>query len=180
MSLDPCLNSQKWAPGTWQGKKEKWHLLSLSSVILSNPFNSHNSPRTWYYCFRNTEDWAPKNWSSQSVVLEKTLESLLGCKEIKPVNPKGDQPWIFTGRADAKAEALILWPPIVKSRLIGKYSDAGKDWGQEKMGATDDEIVGWHHQLNGYESEQTPGDSAAQGTWPATAHGFARSPRLRD
>ena len=90
--------------------------------------------------------------------LEKTLESLLDSKEIKQVNPKGKQPWIFTGRTDA--EAPILWPPDVKSQLTGKDPDAGKDWGQEEKGTTEDEMVGWHHQLNRHEFEQSPGDSA--------------------
>ena len=89
---------------------------------------------------------------------EKTLESPLDCKAIKPVNPKGNQPWIFIGRADAEAEAPILWPPNVRSQLIGKDPDAGKDWEQEK-GVTEDEMVGWHHRLNGYGFEQTLGDS---------------------
>ena len=90
------------------------------------------------------ESWALKNWCFQTVVLEKTLESSLDCK-IKPVNPKGNQPWIFTGRTDSKAEAPIFWPPDAKSLLIGKDPDAGKDWGQEK-GAKEDEMMGWHHQ----------------------------------
>ena len=85
------------------------------------------------------------------VVLEKTLESPLDSKEIKPVNPKGNQPWIFTGRTDAEAEAAILWPPDVKSWLIGKDSDAGEDWGQEEKGVTEDEMIGWHHRFNGHE-----------------------------
>ena len=85
-----------------------------------------------------------------TVVLEKTLESLLDCKEIQPVHPKGDQSWVFIGRTDAEAETLILWPPHVKSWLIGKDSDAGRDWGQEK-GMTEDEMAGWHHQLDGHE-----------------------------
>ena len=96
------------------------------------------------------------------MVLEKTLESPLEGKEIKPVNLKGNQPWIFIGRADA--EAPTLWPPDGKSRLIGKYPDVGKDWGQEEKGATEDEMVGWHHQLNGHESDLTPGDTEGQGS----------------
>ena len=83
------------------------------------------------------------------MVLEKTLKSPLNGKEIKPVNPKGNQPWILTGRTDAKAKAPILWPLDIKSRLTGKDSDAGKDWGQEENGMTEDEMGGWHHQLNG-------------------------------
>ena len=95
------------------------------------------------------------------MVLEKTLESLLDCKEIKLVNLKRNQPWIFTGRTDA--EAPILWPPDLKSLLIGKDPDAGKDWRQEEKGVTEDEMVGWHHWLNGHEFEQTLGDTEGQG-----------------
>ena len=107
------------------------------------------------------EGWAAKNWHFQIVVLEKTLASPLDNKEIKPVNPKGNQHWIFMGRSDAKAP--VLWPPDVKSQLIGKDPDAGKDWGQEEKGMTEDEMVGWHHWLNGQEFEQTQGDSEGQG-----------------
>ena len=108
------------------------------------------------------EGWALKKWCFRTVVLEKTLESPLACKEIKPVNPKENQPWIFVGKTDAEAEVPIIWPPDVKSQLIGKFSDAGKDWGQEEKGTTEDEMVGWHHQLNGYEFEQAPGDSRGE------------------
>jgi len=97
------------------------------------------------------------------VVLEKTLESPLDCKEIKPVNPKGNQPWIFIGRTDAEAEAPIFWPPDVKSRLIIKDPEAGKDWRQEEKRKTEDETVGWHHWLNGHEFEQALGDGEGQG-----------------
>ena len=90
------------------------------------------------------------------VMLEKTPESPLDSKEIKAVNPKGNEPWIFIGRADA--EASILWPPDVKSWFIGKDPDAGKDWGQKEKGVTEDEMTGWHHWLNGHEFEHTPGD----------------------
>ena len=92
-------------------------------------------------------------------MLEKTLESLLDCKEIKPVNPKGNQPWIFIGRTDAEAETPILWLPDAKNQLIGKDPDAGKDWRQEEKGTTEDEMVGWHHQLSEHEFKQIPGDS---------------------
>ena len=87
------------------------------------------------------------------MVLEKTPESPLDCKEIQPVHPKGDQSWVFIGRTDAKAETPILWPPDAKSRLIEKDSDAERDWGQEEKGTTENQIAGWHHQLNGYEFE---------------------------
>ena len=109
------------------------------------------------------EGWALENWSFQIVVLEKTLESPLDSKEIKPVKPKGGQPWKLTGRTDAEADAPIIWLPDVKSQLIGKDPDAGKDWGQEK-GVAEDDMVGWHHWLSGHEFEQTPGDGEGQGS----------------
>ena len=96
--------------------------------------------------------------------LEKTLESPLDSKEIKPVNPKGNQPWVFIGWTDAKAEAPVLSPPDAKNQLIGKDPDAEKDWGQEEKGVIEDKMVGWHHRLNGHEFEQTPGDSEGQGS----------------
>ena len=97
------------------------------------------------------ESWGPKNWCFWTEVLEKTLESPLNCKEIQPGHPKGDQSWVFIGRIDALAETPILWPPHAKSWLIGKDPDAGRDWGQEEKGMTEDEMVGWHHRLNGHE-----------------------------
>jgi len=97
-------------------------------------------------------------------MLEKTPESLLDSKEIKPVNPKGNQPWIFIEMTLDETEVLIIWPPDVKSWLTGKDHDAGKAWGQEEKGMTDDTMVGWHHWLNGHEFEQTPRDSEAQGS----------------
>ena len=108
------------------------------------------------------EDWALKNWCFQTMVLEKTLESPLDSKEIKPVNPKRNKPWIFIGRTDANAEAPILRPSDEKSWHILKDSDAGKHWGQEDKEATEDEMVGWHHRLNEHEFEQAPGDSEGQ------------------
>ena len=109
------------------------------------------------------EGWVPKNWCFWTVVLEKTLESPLDCKEIQPVHPKGDQSWVFIGVTDAKAETPILWPPHAKSCLIGKDSDAGRDWGQEEKGMTGDEMTGWHHWLGGHEFEWTLGDGDGQG-----------------
>ena len=108
------------------------------------------------------EGWALRNRCFWIVLLEKTLESPLDSKEVKPLSSKGNQSWIFIGRSDA--EAPILWPPNVKSWLIGKDLGAGKDWGQEEKGTTEDDMVGWHHQLNGQELEQTPGDSEGQGS----------------
>ena len=109
------------------------------------------------------ESWVPKNWCFWTLVLEKTLESPLDCKEIQPIHPKGDQSWVFTGRTDVEAETQILWPPDVKSWLIGKDPDAGTDWGQEEKGTTEDEVVGWHHWLDGHEFEWTPGVGDGQG-----------------
>ena len=109
------------------------------------------------------ESWALKNWCFWTVVLEKTLESLLDCKEIQPVHPKGDQPWVFFGRNDAKAETPVLWLPHVKSWLTGKDSDAWRDWGQEEKGTTEDEMAGWHHGLDGREFMWTPGVGDRQG-----------------
>ena len=108
------------------------------------------------------EGWVPKNWYFWTVVLEKTLENPLDSEEIKPASPKGDQSWIFIGRTDAEAEAPILWPPDAKNWLIGKDPDAGKDWRQEEKRVTEDEMVGWHHCLNGHEFEQTPENSEGQ------------------
>ena len=108
--------------------------------------------------------WALKNWCFQTAVLEKTLESPLDSKEIKPINPKGNQPWIFVGRVDAEAEAPTLWSSDVNSWLTGKVPDAGKDWRQEEKGTTEDEMVGWYHQLNGHEFEQALGNSLGQGS----------------
>ena len=125
--------------------------------------------KLWFFCshvwmweFDHKEYWALKNWCFWTVVLEKTLESPLDYKEIQLVHPKGDQSWVFIGRTDAKSETPILWPPDAKSWLIGKDPDAGRVWGQEK-GMTEDEMAGWHHQLDGHESEWTPGVGAGQG-----------------
>ena len=110
------------------------------------------------------ESLAPKNWCFWTVVLEKTLESALDCKEIKLVNPKGNQSWIFIGRTDAEAETPVLWPPDTKNWLTRKDPDAEKDWRQEEKGATEDEMVGWHHWLDGHEFEQAPGVGDGQGS----------------
>ena len=110
------------------------------------------------------EGWAQKNWCFWTVVLDKTLVSPLDCKEIKPVNPKGNQPWIFVRRTDAEAETPILWPPDAKSQFIGKDPDAGKDWRQEEKGTAEDEMVWWHHWLDGHEFEQAPGVGDGQGS----------------
>ena len=109
------------------------------------------------------ESWAPKNWWFWTVVLEKTLASPLDCKKIQPVHPKGDWSWVFIGRNDAEAKTPVLQPPRAKSWLIGKDSDAWRDWGQEDKGMTEDEMAGWHHRLHGRESEWTLGVGDGQG-----------------
>ena len=109
------------------------------------------------------ESWAPKNWCFWTVVLEKTLESPLDCKEIQLVYPKGNQSWVFIGRTDVEAENPILWPPDVKNWLIWKDPDSGKDWGWEEKGTTEDEMAGWHHRLDGHEFGWTPGVGDGQG-----------------
>ena len=107
----------------------------------------------WMWELDYKESWAPKNWCFWTVVLEKTLESPLNCKEIQPVHPKGDQSWVFIGRTDVEAETPILWPPDAKSWLIWKDPDARKDLRWEEKRTTEDEMVGWHHQFNGHEFE---------------------------
>ena len=109
------------------------------------------------------EGWVPKNWCFWTVMLEKTPESPLDCKEIQPVHSKGDRSWIFIGETDTEAVAPILWPPEAKGGLIGKDPDAGKDWGQEEKGMTEDKMVGWHQRLNGHGFGWTPGVGDGQG-----------------
>ena len=121
------------------------------------------SSHLWMWELDYKESWVPKNWCFWIMQLEKTLESPLDCKEIQPIHPKRDQSWVFIGMTDVEAETPILWPPDVKSWLVGKDPDAGKDWGQEEKGTTEDEIVGWHQQLNGHGFGWTPGVGDGQG-----------------
>ena len=146
-------------------------LINLDSILKKkkrrcftnkSPFSQRyefSSSHVWMWEVNHKEVWAPKTWWFQIVVLEKILEGPLGSKEIKPINPKGNQPWIFTGRSDAEAEAPVLWSSDVKSQLTGKYPDARKDWGMEEKGTKEDEMIGWHHLLNVHEFEQALGDS---------------------
>ena len=122
-----------------------------------------SSSLVWMWELDYKESWVLKNWCFWTVVLEKTLESHLDCKEIQPVHPKGNQFWVFIRRTDVEAETPIFWPPDAKSWLSGKDPDVGKDWRQEDKGMTEDGMVVWHHQLNGYDFEQTLGDSEGQG-----------------
>ena len=138
-------------------QKQRRHFAKKS---LYTPRYGISSSHLWMWELYYKEGWAPKNWGFWTVMLEKILESPLDSKEIKPVNPKGNQPWIYIGRTDA--EAPKLWLPDVKSWLIGKEDDAGKDWRQEKKGTTEDELVGWQHRFSGNEFEQTPEDSDGQ------------------
>ena len=130
-------------------KKQRHYFVNKGPSSQSYGFSSSH---VWMWELDYKESWVPKNWGFWTVVLEKTLESPLDCKEIQPVHPKGDHSWVFIGGTDVEAETAVLWSPDVKSWLIGKVPDAGKDWGQEK-GMTEDEMVGWHHRLDGYESE---------------------------
>ena len=134
-------------------------------------------PLVMYECeLDHKESWALKNWCFWTVMLEQILESPLDCKEIQPVNPKGDQSCIYIGRTDAEAEAPILWPPDVKNWLIRKDPDAGKDWRQEEKGMTEDEMVWWHHWFDGHEFDQTPGVMMDREAWCSAVHGVAKSP----
>ena len=130
-----------------------------------------SSSYVWMWELDHKEGWAPENWCFWIVVLEKTLESPLDYEEFKPVNRKENQPWIFIGRTDA--EAPILWPPDVKSQLIRKDPDAGKDWGQEEKGTTEEEMVGWHHWLRGHEFEQVQETVKDRKAWRAADHGVS-------
>ena len=175
------LGSKITVDGDWSHEIKRRLLLgkkvmtSLDSILKSRditlPTKAHLSQgysfssthvRMWELDYK--ESWMQKNWCFWTVVLEKTLESLLDCKEIKPVNPKGNQSWRFIWRTDAEAETPILWPPNAKNWLIGKDSDAGKNWRQEEKGMTEDEMVGWHHQLHGHEFEQALGVGDGQGS----------------
>ena len=141
-------------------KKQRYYFANKG---LSSQGYGFSIGHVWMWELDCEESWEPKNWCFWTVVLEKTLESPLDCKEIQAVHSEGDQPWDFFGRNDAKAETPVLWPPHAKSWLIGKDSAAGKDWGQEEKGMTEDEMAGWHHWLDGHESEWTLGVGDGQG-----------------
>ena len=142
-------------------KKQRHYFADKGSSSHSYSFSSSH---VWIWDLDHKEGWALKDWCFWTVVFEKTLESPLGCKEIKPVHSKGNQSWIFSGKTDAETEVPIVWPPDVKNLLIGKNPDAGKDWRQEEKGTTENDKVGWHHQLDEHEFEQALGVGDGQGS----------------
>ena len=141
-------------------EKQRHHFVNKG---LSSQGYGFSSGHVWMWELDCEESWALKNWHFWTVVLQKTLESPLDCKEIQPVHPRGDQFWVFIGRIDVEAEIPILWPPDAKSWLIWKDPDAGKDWGQEEKGMTEYEMAGWHHWLNGHGFGWTLGVGDGQG-----------------
>ena len=185
-SMDMSLSELRWwTRGAWRAAVHgvtqsrtclKWLSSSSSSrqhikkqrhyFVNKDPSSQgygFSSGHVWMWELDCEKGWAPKHWCFWTVVLEKTLESPLDCKENQPVRSKGDQPWDFFGRNDAKAETPVLWTPHTKNWLIGKDSDAGRDWGQEEKGTTEDEMAGWHHWFDGHESEWTLGVGDGQG-----------------
>ena len=154
-------------------KKQRYYFANKGPSSQSYGFSSSH---VWMWELDYKESWILKKWCFWTVVLEKILESPLDCKEIQPVHSKGDQSWVLFGRTDAEAETPILGLPHAKSWLNGKDPHAGQDWRQEEKATTEDEMVGWHHQLIGHEFEQTLGDDERQEAWRAAAvHGVAKS-----
>ena len=151
-------------------KKQRHYFSNKGPSSQSHGFSSSN---VWMWELDYKESWAPKNWCFWTVVLEKTLESPLDCKEIQPVNPKGNQSRIFIARTEAEAETPILWPPDAENWLIGKDPDAGKHWRWEN-GMTEDKMVGWHHWLNGHEFEQAQELLMDREAWCVAVHGVAK------
>ena len=184
------FGSKITADGDWSHEIKRYMLLgrkamtNLDSILKSRditlPTGSINqsygfsSSHVWIWELDHKEGWVPKNWCFCTMVLEKILESPLDCKEIQAINPKGNKSWIFIGRIDAEAEALILWPPDAKNRLIRKDPDAGEDGRQEEKAMKEGEMVGWHHGLNGHTFEQTLGDGEGQGSLALWSMGLQR------
>ena len=158
---DTCSLEKSYDQPRQHIKKQRQY---FADKDLSSQSYGFSSSHVWMWELDHKESWVLKNWCFLTVVLEKTLESPLDCKEIQPVHPKGNQSWIFTGRTDAEAETPLFWPPDAKNWLTGKDPDAGKDWRQEEKGMTEDEMVGWHHQLDGHEFGWAPGVGDGQGS----------------
>ena len=155
--------------------------ITLPTKVPCSQSYGFSSSHVQMWELNNKKGWSPKNWFFQTVMLEKILESPLDSKEIKAVNSKENQTWIFIGRTDVEAEAPILWPPDAKSWLIWKDPDVGKGWGQEEKWVTEDEMIGWHHQLSRHEFEQTQEVVKNREAWHAAVHGVAKSQtRLND
>ena len=167
------------APGKKSCDKPRQHIKKQRHYFadkgLSSQSYGFSSSHVWMWKLDDKENRTLKNWCFWTVVLEKTLENPLDHKVIKPVNPKGNQSWIFIGRTDAEVEAPILWPPDLENWLTGKDPDIGKDWRQEEKGTTEDKMVGWHHWLNGHEFEQAPRVGDGQGSLAAAVHGVTKS-----
>ena len=153
-----------------------WNLFVVADKVLYSQSYDFSSSHIQMWELDHKEGWVPKNWCVETVVLEKTLESPLDCKEIKPVNPKGIQSCIFIGKTDAEAEAPVLWPPDAKSQHIGKDPDAGKGWRQEEKGTTEDKMVGWPHGLSGHEHWSKLQEMVKdRDVWHATVHGVTNN-----
>ena len=148
------LGKKSYDQPRWHIKEQRHYFANKGPFSQSYGFSSSH---VWMWDLNHQESWAPKNWCFQTVMLEKTLESPLDCKEIQPVNPKENQSWIIIVRTDGEAETPTLWPPDSKSSLIRKDPDAEKDWRQEEKGTSEDEMFRWHHRLDGHEFEQPPG-----------------------
>ena len=168
---DTCSLEESYDKPGQPIKKQRHHFADKDLYGQSYGFSSSC---VWVWDLGHEVVWGPKNWCFQTVVLGKTLESHLDCKEIKPINHKENQPWIFIGRIDADGETPVLWPPDAKSRFAGKDPNAGKDWGQEK-GVTEDEMVGWCHWHNGFSLSNLWETVEDRGTWHAAVHGFTKS-----
>ena len=171
MNLKDTCSSEKYYDKPRQSiKKQKHHFVDKG---LSNQSYGFSSSHVWMWELGHKKSWVPKNWCFSTVVLGKTLESPLDIKEIKPVHPKGNQSWIFIGRTDA--EAPIVWPRDAKNWLLGKDPDAGKDWRREEEGTTEDEMVGWHHQLNEHELSKLWEIVKDREAWHAAVHGVTKN-----
>ena len=158
---DACSLEEKENKSRQHIKKQRHYFADEGPYSQSYGFSSSH---VWMWELDHKEGWMPKNWCFWTVVLEKTLESPLDCKEFQPVHPKGDPSWMFIVRTDVEAETPILWPPDAKNWLIRKDPDAGKDWRQEKKGMTEDKVAGWHHRLDGHKFPQAHSDDKGQGS----------------